>query len=636
MPHRKGLEATPTDERSGDPAYDAARGRHAPAPHRSETRLSVPSAARTPRLSLTPGGPTAPLGREALDPLERGLDTTLGSTRRARSANEALRALSRAARSYTIHDANNAIVRGFIEEMLNAVDGHCATYGDLVLGVTPSELLLDGECVYLERDLERSLAGKLYRDGIRELTIGMEVDWRELVALLGVLTIRFVGVRQFEDDIVTLLGKAGLLHIHVRAVDGVVMADDDEDSDQERQRLPLSFDLPDCETEPRAEVRYQACTLSELAVLRDELEPERNTPQVLDLARRALERWPIVTPAPTRDDVLVSLAQLRDFLVGEGDVVTLGALDQLLAERAVAQPDDASRIDAWRGEHATQAFLERVIGVRDPVSGGAALAQLLSSSPADPLPALLDLLEREPPGKRQQMVAALLQMFARTRAPELAERCRASTGAYAASLLHVLSVGAPDEARALLTTLVRGGDPDVQLEFLALLEQLSRGGDVRAYLTLLLGASDARVQVGALRAIVRLRERGSVGVLAAFAEKRALEGAGREELEEIGAALTTLDPTRALEALRRWCARPGFFARLLRRPRPLAYAAIAGLVRCAAPEAEALLVALAREAEPVLREVAEAALRRRAALPAGELLAPRASLAPPPSEEGSP
>ena len=82
-------------------------------------------------------------------------------------------------------------------------------YEEIDLEIRPFEMLRDGEVVYLERDRERSLAFKLFRDGVRSVIIEPEVAWEELLRLLEILSIRFTGIRQQEDDVVTLLLKAG-------------------------------------------------------------------------------------------------------------------------------------------------------------------------------------------------------------------------------------------------------------------------------------------------------------------------------------------------------------------------------------------------------------------------------------------
>ena len=154
-------------------------------------------------------------------------EMSLGGTPAGQAANEMLRALARAARSFLIYDPQNEAIRGFLqryrEESTKALSG----FGELQLEIRPFEMLRDGEVVYLERDRERSLAFRLFRDGVRKVTVQPEVSWDELLRLLEVLSIRFTGIRQQEDDIVTLLLKSGFQGIQISAVEGFV-PDDEE------------------------------------------------------------------------------------------------------------------------------------------------------------------------------------------------------------------------------------------------------------------------------------------------------------------------------------------------------------------------------------------------------------------------
>ena len=78
-------------------------------------------------------------------------------------------ALSKAARSFTLYAPTNAVVRQFLADY-QARAAAATEGGELVLDVHPFELLRDGEVVYREEDRERSLAFRLFRDGVRRLT----------------------------------------------------------------------------------------------------------------------------------------------------------------------------------------------------------------------------------------------------------------------------------------------------------------------------------------------------------------------------------------------------------------------------------------------------------------------------------
>jgi hypothetical protein len=102
----------------------------------------------------------------------------------AQAAAAAILALSRAARSFVLYDPSNALVRQFLEEYQAKARAALDAHGEMVLEVRPFEMLAAGEVVYRDADREKSLAFKLFRDGVRRLTLSPSVTWPELLELL--------------------------------------------------------------------------------------------------------------------------------------------------------------------------------------------------------------------------------------------------------------------------------------------------------------------------------------------------------------------------------------------------------------------------------------------------------------------
>ena len=107
-----------------------------------------------------------------------------GGSERARHATNALLALSRAARAFLLYEPENDAIRRFIEDLRTKMTRALAGAEALRIEVRPFDMLLEGETVYHEPDREHSLAFRLYRDGVRRLTIARDVDWQELLQLL--------------------------------------------------------------------------------------------------------------------------------------------------------------------------------------------------------------------------------------------------------------------------------------------------------------------------------------------------------------------------------------------------------------------------------------------------------------------
>ena len=174
---------------------------------------------------------------EAELPEEIRSEAAVGGSERGIATNNALRALSRAARSFMLYEPRNQAIRDFLRDYRENMTATLSAHGPMELDIRPFEMTRGGEVVYLERDRERSLAFRLFRDGVRRITVQPAVAWEELLRLLEILSIRYTGIRQSEDDIVTLLWKAGFKHIGVVAVEGFV-------PDEEQPEPDLMGDVP--------------------------------------------------------------------------------------------------------------------------------------------------------------------------------------------------------------------------------------------------------------------------------------------------------------------------------------------------------------------------------------------------------
>src|SRR5438093_2625240 len=149
--------------------------------------------------------------------------------------------LAATARSFLLYDAGNEAINRFLSALLDSLVQTLQSEGQIVLAVHPYELKLEDQPVYLNRDRERSLAFRLHRDGVRSLTLRKGFDAEELTRLLEILSIRYTGINQREDDMVTLLWKARFEHLDVATVEGIVP----ERTEAEDETTPHGIALPD-------------------------------------------------------------------------------------------------------------------------------------------------------------------------------------------------------------------------------------------------------------------------------------------------------------------------------------------------------------------------------------------------------
>ena len=224
-----------------------------------------------------PGTGSAP--REEIEHPELQEERHIAGSPHAVAAGAAMLALTRAARSFTLYDPANKVVRALIADYRDRFRAVLEGHGPLLLEVHPFELTLGREVVYLERDRERSLAFRLFRDGVRRLSFMAGTSWDELLRLLQILSIRYTGVRQQEDDLVTLLRKAGFESVQMAAIEGFVPEEEHQESPldpgllrgaRERYDPPPQWDTPLPPFPEAAPLVYRPVTEGLLARLRAE------------------------------------------------------------------------------------------------------------------------------------------------------------------------------------------------------------------------------------------------------------------------------------------------------------------------------------------------------------------------------
>ncbi|HUL75896.1 MAG TPA: hypothetical protein VL691_01425, partial [Vicinamibacteria bacterium] len=302
--------------------------------------------------------PLPPAAAEAHEPPPETLEPSADERRLAGSphavaANAAVLALTRAARSFTLYDPANKVVRALIAEFRDRFRAVLDRFGPLVLDVHPFELALGREVVYLERDRERSLSFRLFRDGVRQIGFAAETSWEELLRLLQILSIRYTGVRQQEDDLVTLLRKAGFEGIHVRAIEGFVPEEEQQESpldadllrgSRARYDAPAQWDLPLPPFPEAAPLRYRAVATELLERLRAEEADDKVPKQALRAVGELLQ----ATTRPELAAVLGFALEVREYLLVEQRSDLLVELAGLARSALAGVPEaGAAFLESW-------------------------------------------------------------------------------------------------------------------------------------------------------------------------------------------------------------------------------------------------------------------------------------------------
>ncbi|HCH66205.1 MAG: hypothetical protein CL927_18070 [Deltaproteobacteria bacterium] len=490
-------------------------------------------------------------------------DYTLQGSPQATATNAALRAMSRTARSFLIYDSHNAAIRQFLGEYERTMRAALA-FGPIALGVRPFDLVLEGaldnEVVYVQRERSKSLAFRMYRDGVRRITIDPAAEWNELLRLLEILSIRYTGVRQHEDDIVTLLWKAGFQHIEALSVEGFVLAGGDDDSENDKQmggarqsggasvEVPLDFDrpAPQLASGSVGDLGWRTLDDAEIEPLHSEVSSRAVGTMALALCRDMLRLAGDPRSPTPFDEVRGLLDEVRTLLLADGQMERL-----LELARAVAALDN---IDPDLLNDDLRRFVDsRALGrILHSASRGEGelpdeLGQLLDLVPGDHLESLLRAMSKHrAPGSR--VLAARLIEREVERSPQQVARLVSSVEPeIGASLMTALANLAPERVVQTIEEVIALDVPEYQLVILRVLKDVDPEvlppGTVLEWLRS--PVENTRVEL--IHRIGRTGSSGHYMGLKRHLDK--LKGNARAEAIALGQAMADVAPDRTLEEL---------------------------------------------------------------------------------------
>lgn len=513
-------------------------------------------------------------------------EAAIGGTPAGRAANAALRCFSKAARAFTLYDPQNEAVRRFLSEYRAALHDFLATHGALDLEVRSFELALRGEVVHAEKDREKSLAYRLYRDGVRRLTVQPGAPWEEQLKLLEVISVRFIGVRQQEEDVVTLLTRAAFRFVSFEAASGLVASEREEEPTRRRgpaREYPADWDGPPPPLLPPRQFGCFPIPPAALEAFQAEESPEELPGNAVRMVRELIDDATpeeLATLAPAVEEV-------RDFLLADLDVKHLRDLARVVAGqhgraaailgpslRPLAAPFSLQKLLATvpHGEAAPDALVELLdllarygADLFDPLFDrlGAALA-----AGADKLdPALETLARRAARGKKDRLLSRL-----ETAEPALAE-----------VLLRLLRALEPGGLAEAAKPLLASEHVPAKLAGIRLLDEAWAGEASEATLFAALSADAAEVRIAAAESLARHGVEKAFTPIQELLVAREAAGLDEREADALGAALGQLAPAEALQLFEGWAHPPqsgGLLKRLVgKKPRRmLTWAAAAGLV----------------------------------------------------------
>jgi len=530
------------------------------------------------------------------------------ATPRARAAADAVMALARAARSFALYDASNTVIRQLIDAYRARFQAALGEFGELALDVAPTEIAQAGEVVYRDGDREKSLAFKLFRDGMRRITIAPSAGWQELLTFLEVVALRYTAVRSQEEDAVTLLRKASLPSFRLVVVEGVALDEErpepvapDAGERGAGARPPDGWDTPLPRLPAPAPLEWKE--VPEVAVRALRRDAEAPLPRVaLGLARDLLaEAVRGAWPSPNRD-LLAFFTELRDSFLAEGDLAGLQDLVDLVTQAGAGEAREELLAGLGNARTLDMVLDALPAGAVDLPPAGLALVPLLN------LEAALDRLATEEDARRR----ALLVKVVLARLPRGADAVLVRLPALEPGLARAIASGfvarVPERALEVSRLLLEQRDEALRLEGLAALAA-APGEIPLGPVAALLGDGAERVRIRAAEILGRRGDERALEPIAKALESRDCSDA---EAEALGRALAEISPIAAARTLSGWLQPKGrFLVGLSAQQKRLQWAAVAGLALLPGDEAERQLQALAAGAADDLRRHCLAALARR-------------------------
>jgi hypothetical protein len=522
----------------------------------------------------------------------------------------ALSALTRAARSIPLYQPGSASVRQLLTDCRDRMR-EALEFGPMDLLVRPFELVMDGEVVYIERDRERSLSFRLFRDGVRRLVLASDLPFSETAALVEILLERFSPLAHQEEDFVSLFWKAGFGSVRMVAVEGFVEDDQDESAalsgvggpggQTAAAEVPRDWDQPLPALGDAWRPEWRPIPAKYLAAACREVEPPATPALALRLVRRLLEV--VANPAdPTSmADIAGLLGELRDWYLSDGRLDLAADLLKLVQDARRHGRAHSDEVIAGYGHARTaRAVLRRA----QPDDAPEALRQQLEVFPGDHFVNLLDISTDPAEEVTRVFALRMVATYARDRYEELAERLPEAPPQVIPAFVEALVAARPDSRIELASTLVPRPEGEIVDTLVTVLSKARPQPVDRERLLEMTRTASQEVRLRAAGLLADLRDPAAFPRLIEHIETGARGGLEPHEAAAFGRAAGRSDPEAATRVMVEWIRPRNLLKRLFELPRNeiLHYAAVSGLAAISAQEHEGLIRWLQKRAGSDLQD----------------------------------
>ena len=331
--------------------------------------------------------------------------------------------------------------------------------------VLPFELVFQNHTVYEEHDRERSLAFRLFRDGVRKLTFEPGIGWDDLVSLLEVMSVRCTGIRQQEEDLITLLRKARFENITIDSVEGYTP---DEEMPENQALAPMveesnAFDpTPDWDQPLPApsggKVQYQPIDADSIYALLDEETPEAISAQAVRAVYELLQTANSLKDPELRQQLIPFVEEVQQFLIVQRDLNELARL-------AVVYRDafgDGRTLPVLAEERSFERIMRMVTEQEEAIPP--ALYHLLGAPSPDVVSRAIDMLEFGAKGARRKALLEVVAHGSKAKPSLVVDRLGTAAPELARDLFALLGRIAPDARTDAAFLLLEQDNEELQLE----------------------------------------------------------------------------------------------------------------------------------------------------------------------------
>lgn len=531
-------------------------------------------------------------------------------------ATEFIQSLARAARAFITYDARNEAVRRLLADFKASAQAALVKHGDLRYSIAPYEILFEDRSVYREEDRERSLAFRLFRDGVRTLDLKANVKWSELVKLLEILSVRYTGIRQCEDDTLTLLLQANFEEIEFDVVEAYVPSEEDpeeiegETYHEVEVSPPAGWDQPLPQLGAPISLSYKELNDETKKTLQAEYSSDSMVRSAVQAVKEMLDIAKSSNDVAVVNQVMSFIQEVCQYLVVELRAAELVSVVRHAEHYFPGHP----KVKAIKKDFGGGDILDRFL--RDPDEFSAdSLVPLFSMVGEDQLDRIVDRFVNEEDPKLRIALRKILSRLAMGKPDPLFQRLGDIPTDRMVDLFNVICVVAPAE-RALEAaySMVEHESPDVQLgalEFIAMDSYTQRFHDA---INRLLSLPTPRVRVRAASIFSKKCGRRGFPLLRETTEQLVKSDALEDiEAAMLGKALMRSSRELSLPLMSEWIKPKGFkgvFRKVSqgKAVRILRIAAIEGLASDPTEQGRALIAWLAAK-DKDLRSLCEEKLK---------------------------